>query len=104
MVPNQRALLRERCLVALIESASVGDTSKDRRNELRIIAQAKSIKQLILLAEIDIEAGVEGFSVFVQNRRIRVVRRQSIAVWTGEEIQQGDGIGVQSSRRQDIEI
>ena len=96
MVPNQRALLGQRCLVTLVEPASVGNASKDRRDELWIIHIAKSVEHLVFLSEIDIQACVESFSVLSKNRRIRVVGGQLIARRVREKIEQFDSVRVQA--------
>ena len=96
MVPNQRALLGQRCLVTLVEPASVGNASKDRRNELRIVHIAESVEHLVFLREIDIQACVEGFSVLTKNRRIGVVRGQGVARGIRVKIEQFDSVRVQA--------
>ena len=59
MGPRQCALLREGCLVALLETAAVRDSSENSRNELRIVDIAEAEEDLILSAQVEVEPRVE---------------------------------------------
>ena len=66
----ERALLRVRGLIALLEAAAVGDAAENAGNELRVVHQAEPEEQLVLVVEVDIHAGIEGVAMLKQLRRI----------------------------------
>ena len=67
---GQSALLRNRCLRALLESAAIGDSSENAGNKLRIVLVAEAVEQLVLFAEVEVESGIERIAMFIQFGRI----------------------------------
>ena len=96
MCVGQSALLCKRCLVSLLESASVCHATENARNELRIILVAEAVKQLIFVVCIDVEPRVKRVAMLVQFGGIGVVGEKSRARRIRIQIQQRDGIRIQS--------
>src|SRR5258708_29408120 len=69
MGPGQRALLRQRGLRALLETASIRHAPKNAGDELRVVHVAEAVEDLILVTEVEIQAGVKGVAVFADGRR-----------------------------------
>ena len=93
------ALLRERCLIALLESAAICHPAENTWDELGIIYIAESIKRLIPLAEINVQPRIERIAVFVQLRRVCKIREQRRIGRARIQIQQLDRVRIQAPRR-----
>src|ERR1700686_1829197 len=91
----QLALLRVCGLQALLETATIGHAPENAGDELRVVVQAESEEELILIIEIDIQPGVERAAMFKQFWRIGEIREKVAVGGWRIELQQTDGIGVQ---------
>ena len=74
---RQCRLISKGGLRPLKESATVCHTSEDTGNKLRIIDQAKSKERRVLLAKIEVQAGVKGVAILPQNRRISEILEET---------------------------
>src|SRR5450432_4246954 len=104
MGPGQCALLCQRGLISLLETAAIGYSTEYSGNELRIIHQAEAVEELVLVAEVKIHPGVEGATVFLDGWRTRKVGFKRPVARPGIEIQQLDRVGIQAARRDDIQV
>src|SRR2546430_15414360 len=100
---SQSALSREGRLRALEEATAIGDTSEDARNELWVIHQTESEEGRVLLGKVEVETSVEGVAIFLQDRRVREILKDTGAIRLRIEVQQFNGIRIESVRRQDVE-
>ena len=62
----ERTLLGIGSLITLLKPAAICDSTKDTGNELGIVRQAESEKQLVVLIEIHVHTGIESVAVFLQ--------------------------------------
>src|SRR5580693_262586 len=102
----QSALLCESGLVTLLESAAIRDTAEDTGDELRVVHQAKTIEQLVLFVEVDVQASIERVAMFEERWRIGEVGKQRanrIRCRERVQVQQLDCIGIQASARDDVQ-
>src|SRR4051812_14184326 len=100
---RQCRLISKGGLRPLKESATVCHTSEDTRNELRIIHKAEPEECRVLLAKIEVQAGVEGVAILSQNRRISEILEEARAVWLRVQVEQLDGIWIQPVGWNDVE-
>src|SRR5882762_6505841 len=73
---TQGALLCKGGLGSLLEAAAVGNPTENTWNKLRIVDPAKPEKYLVLLAEVEVHAGIERVLVLKQLWRIREVSKE----------------------------
>jgi hypothetical protein len=57
--------LCKRRLGALLECTAISNATENAGNELRIVDIAEPVEHLVILAEIDIEARIEGITMLV---------------------------------------
>src|SRR5579885_3063862 len=98
----QGALLRIGRLIALLESAAIRNTRKNSRNELRVIRQTESEEKLVFVAEIHVHARIKGISMLEELRRYRIVAEKRSRCRIRIQIQQFDGVRIQSSCRKNV--
>ena len=101
---SQCALLRQRGLVALLETAAVSYATENSGDELGIVHVAEAVEQLVLFAEVDVHPGIKRVAALIQFGRVSVIRKESAAVgWQGIEIKQRNGVRIQPVDRQLIQ-
>ncbi len=104
MGPGQGALLRQCGLRTFLETAAVSHAPEDAGDELRVVHIAEAVEDLVLVAEVEVHPGVKGVAIFADRRRSGEVGRYAAARRGGIQIQQLDGICIQTPGRQDVQV
>ncbi len=101
---SQCALLRERSLVALLETAAISYATENSGDELGIVHIAEAIEQLVLFAEVEVHPGIKRVAALIQLGRVSVIRKESAVVrGQGIEVKQLNGVRIQPAERQLIQ-
>ena len=93
-------LLGIRRLRTLLETTTVGDTAKNAGNELGVVHKTEAVKQCVLLAEIDVQPGIKRVAMLIELGGIGEIARNPSTGRQGIELQELDGIWVQSPGRE----
>src|SRR5579862_435993 len=99
MCVAESALLRVGGLCALLETTAVSQTAENARDKLRVVHVAEAEEQCILLAEVEVQTRVKCVAVFIEFGRIGEIRENLRIGWEWIEIQQFDGVRVQTPGR-----
>src|SRR6516225_7847112 len=88
-------LVRLGALIALVERTAVRNAAEDARNKDRIVGEAVACEDLVLVGGVYVAADIELVPVLKQSWAIGICLQAGI--WRREQIQDGDGIRVDSA-------
>src|ERR1700756_3580881 len=97
MSPRQGALLSQCGLRSLLEAAAVCYAPENCRDELGIVHIAETVEELILIAKVQIQSCVKRVAVLTESWGSLEVGGKRPVLWRGIEIQQRDGVWVQTA-------
>ena len=74
--PRQSTLFSQSGLSSFLETTAIGYAPENSGDELRIVHIAEAVEDLVLIAQVEVQAGVKSVAVFADRRRMPEVGRE----------------------------